>query len=109
MTQLPPLVTWQYVPPLVTRIEPVLGALEGGTRVQIHGSGFSLGGGLSCQFGHEVVPVTAVWLSDTQLECRSRARDRAGNATLEVSISGEKLLPTTELAMSGTVSLSATV
>ena len=70
-------IEFRYVElPVVTRIKPVLGTLEGGTLVQVRGAGFVQGAELVCKFGGlaEDIPVTARWRSESLLECRSRAR-----------------------------------
>jgi hypothetical protein len=79
---------FDYVmPSVVVRVAPVLGPLDGGTLVRVHGEGFVQGVGLMCRFGDLAVdtPVAARWLSSTLLECRSRGRITAGNVSLEVS------------------------
>ena len=83
-------VVFRYVDrPVVTRAVPMLGPLEGGTLVQLQGSGFLQVAGLACRFGSRGLPVPARWLSGTQLECRSRARGVAGNVTVEVSMNNQ--------------------
>ena len=69
--------------------QPDGGPVSGGTVVSVHGSGFVQGPGLVCRFGAMDVPVPAKWLSDELIECRSRARNSAGNVTLEVSINNQ--------------------
>ena len=81
---------YEYTRPLmVAHLEPPLGFLDGGTLVQVRGDGFVQGSGLVCRFGAGGIPVAARWLSDSLLECRSRARSVSGNVTLEVSINNQ--------------------
>ena len=83
-------IEFRYTVATVVKLaQPVLGPLVGGTVVSVHGSGFVQGPGLVCRFGAMDVPVPAKWLSDELIECRSRARNSAGNVTLEVSINNQ--------------------
>ena len=77
------------LPAQVTHIEPVLGSLEGGTIVQVTGTGFVQNRDLVCRFGEGVLPVAAEWISDSQLECASLATAAAGNVSLEISFNNQ--------------------
>ena len=57
--------------------------------VEVHGIGFVEGSGLVCRFGDNGVPVTADFLSENLIQCRSRPQAEAGNVTLEVSINNQ--------------------
>ena len=72
-------------------MDPSAGPLLGGTVVQVHGVGFRQADGLVCRFATPADggSVAARWLTDSLLECRARARDVAGNVTVEVSINSQ--------------------
>ena len=57
--------------------------------MEVRGTGFVQSDGLVCRFGENTVPVAARFVSESLVECRSRARRVAGNVTLEVSINNQ--------------------
>ena len=73
--------------PTVESVAPVLGPTVGGVLIQVAGTNFVAGSGLTCRFGAGV-PVSAQLISRTQVECISPAL-AAGNVTLEVSINNQ--------------------
>jgi hypothetical protein len=67
--------------PLVARASPLRGPTEGGTRVEVVGSGFESGDAFRCFFGDAGVVATP--MSSTLLACRSPTR-AAGRVSLSV-------------------------
>ena len=57
-----------YLPrPAVSAVVPSSGAAVGGTRVQVHGSGFAFGRALACRFG--LASVAASFVNETLVTC----------------------------------------
>ena len=61
----------------VRNLAPAIGPVHGGTRVEVHGSGFVFNGNLRCMFGFEEVPASFVSSSPSrELSLRSRSGTR---------------------------------
>ena len=69
-------------------LEPITGPALGGTAVQVAGTNFMSGPGLMCRFGAGNTPVSARFISSTQLECTSLPHSPV-NVTLEVSVNNQ--------------------
>ena len=76
-----------YSEPVVKRMYPSRGTVDGGTIVRVYGSGFSEAG-LMCRFGDTVMGEDAAFFaSSAEVSCVSPA-GTAGSITVEVSMNG---------------------
>ncbi|KAJ1464678.1 hypothetical protein T484DRAFT_3120831, partial [Baffinella frigidus] len=76
-----------YSEPVVQRMYPSRGTVDGGTIVRVYGTGFSEAG-LMCRFGDTVMGEDAAFFaSSTEVSCVSPA-GTAGSITVEVSVNG---------------------
>ena len=64
----------------VTSLSPMMGAISGGTAVQVTGTGFRNSTTLQCRFGSATVAffVAATYVSPTKVECTSPAAAATG-------------------------------
>ena len=76
-------------PPSIAAFRPALGPEAGGTRVTIHGSGFSAAAPLLCDFGGEAYRVPAAVLDAETAHCTSPPH-APGSVSLRVTYDGQE-------------------
>lgn len=80
-------VLFEYLPPIeVRKIEPAVGSIAGGTKVRIHGTGFSRQGPINCAVGG--VLVEALFETMEQLTCVFPPAKTPGPAKVDLTING---------------------
>jgi hypothetical protein len=73
-----------YKPPFLYEIDPLMGPIEGGTRVHVHGSNFEDTGTVRCKFGEIIVP--GQYENMNELLCISPKVDKPGYVPFQVSV-----------------------
>lgn len=71
-----------YNPPSVMEVEPKIGPVEGGTKVNIWGSNFEHKT-VICQFGN--VNITGTVISTSKIECQTPKMNKSGEIPLKIS------------------------